>query len=241
MNLLRLLLWAGFFVGTALAGDRAFAGKEHPEYRTVFESANSELRTAASYLRTGNVDFAALALEEFTRVWNEFRDNTTTNSSQDAPDIKVISRVSDDAKMALNAIDAGETDKARTTLLSIRDQLWVMHRDRRLVFFEDCIWKTVRVALPLWGFRKAKPDLSETRQADAVTKSARQYLEALEDCESRAPSDVTSDDRFRRLIDNAKHSLMRVPEAVATQDGGLLYRLLIELRSIDRLLYFRFG
>jgi hypothetical protein len=46
---------------------------------------------------------------------------------------------------------------------------------------------------------------------------------------------------FRRLIDGAKASLEFIPKAIAARDADLLHRVLIELRSFDNLLDFRFG
>jgi hypothetical protein len=46
---------------------------------------------------------------------------------------------------------------------------------------------------------------------------------------------------FRRLVDGAKASLTLIPKAIATRDGDLLHRVLIELRSFDNLLAFRYG
>jgi hypothetical protein len=52
---------------------------------------------------------------------------------------------------------------------------------------------------------------------------------------------VCSEGEFRRLIDGAQQSLALIPKAVATRDADLLHRVLIELRSFDNLLAFRFG
>jgi len=46
---------------------------------------------------------------------------------------------------------------------------------------------------------------------------------------------------FRRLVDGAKASLLLIPKAIATRDADLLHRVLIELRSFDNLLAFRYG
>ena len=46
---------------------------------------------------------------------------------------------------------------------------------------------------------------------------------------------------FRRLVDGAKASLTLIPKAIATRDSDLLHRVLIELRSFDNLLAFRYG
>ena len=94
---------------------------------------------------------------------------------------------------------------------------------------------------PFWVYRHKKPDLGDPVQGKAVAKAARDYVGALRACDGMTPEKVKTDSRYRRIMDGAIKSLGRVPEAVETKDGGLLYRLLIELRSFDRLLYFRFG
>ena len=56
-----------------------------------------------------------------------------------------------------------------------------------------------------------------------------------------APSGIRNHAEFRRLIDGALASLGQFPKASETRDGDLLHRLLIELRSFDHLLAFRYG
>ena len=56
-----------------------------------------------------------------------------------------------------------------------------------------------------------------------------------------APAGIRDQAEFRRLIDGALASLAQVPKAVETRDRDLLHRLLIELRSFDHLLAFRYG
>jgi hypothetical protein len=63
----------------------------------------------------------------------------------------------------------------------------------------------------------------------------------LERCDGMAGDAVRNEPEFRRLVDGAKASLALIPQAVATRDGDLLHRVLIELRSFDNLLAFRFG
>ncbi len=43
------------------------------------------------------------------------------------------------------------------------------------------------------------------------------------------------------MIDGALASLGQIPKAAETRDADLLHRLLIELRSFDHLLAFRYG
>ena len=54
-------------------------------------------------------------------------------------------------------------------------------------------------------------------------------------------SELRKAPEFRRLVDGAKAGLALIPKAIATRDSDLLHRVLIELRSFDNLLAFRFG
>jgi hypothetical protein len=60
-------------------------------------------------------------------------------------------------------------------------------------------------------------------------------------CDGIAGESIRQMPEFRRLIDGAKASLELIPKAIATRDADLLHRVLIELRSFDNLLDFRFG
>ena len=56
-----------------------------------------------------------------------------------------------------------------------------------------------------------------------------------------AVTDIRTHPEFRRLVDGVAASLALMPKAIAERDGDLLHRLLIELRSFDNLLAFRYG
>src|SRR5437588_119200 len=60
-------------------------------------------------------------------------------------------------------------------------------------------------------------------------------------CDGMAPVTIRGHPEFRRLIDGAVASLAQVPQAAEARDRDLLHRLLIELRSFDHLLAFRYG
>ena len=56
-----------------------------------------------------------------------------------------------------------------------------------------------------------------------------------------APRSIRRHAEFRRLIDGALASLAQIPKAIEARDADLLHRLIIELRSFDNLLAFRYG
>ncbi|MCP5010255.1 MAG: hypothetical protein GY942_09775, partial [Aestuariibacter sp.] len=105
-------------------------------YLEWFKPANAHIRTAASYLRTGNIDFAALALEELIESgMNEGPDNALSKIS-----VSTIQTV----EKALAQIDANEPKSARQTLLDLRQMLFVAHRKNNVTVFDDCVWSLVQ-------------------------------------------------------------------------------------------------
>ena len=80
---------------------------------------------------------------------------------------------------------------------------------------------------------------SETRFGIANKASIYDYV--LDRCDGMADASLRKTPEFRRLIDGAKAGLALIPKAIATRDSDLLHRVLIELRSFDNLLAFRFG
>ncbi len=203
-------------------------------YLNWFKSANAQLRTAATYLRTGNMDFAALALEEIIsfKTPGELKPGKET----------IVSMTTVEVKAALKLIDENQPTKARSGLLKLREALFQQHKKQDIEVFDDCIWGLVKRGPALWYFRKNKPDLNDRQQSQKVAEAAKNYLDQLNKCDAGAPSELKVDKDYRRLITGARESLERLPlEAVAKKDGGLLFRFIIELRSFDRLLYFRYG
>ena len=75
---------------------------------------------------------------------------------------------------------------------------------------------------------------------ESVAAGSESYRATLQRCDGMAGG-IRDQAEFRRLIDGALASLAQVPKAVDTRDGDLLHRLLIELRSFDHLLAFRYG
>ena len=203
-------------------------------YLGWFKPANAHLRTAISYLRTGNTDFAALALEDLIAA--------------KAPDVtdKVLQNALKStvkkAQTALDQIDNNEPDNARAMLLTMRADIFARHQKSNIKVFDDCIWTLVQKGPTLWYYRKKKADLNNDGERQSVAKAAADYLAQLNLCDSQATPQIKADESYKRIVNGARQSLHRIPtEALANKDGGQLYRFIIELRSFDRLLYFRFG
>ena len=196
----------------------------------------SHHRVAVGYLRTGNVDLASLEIEGLREAWAKvstlprpaaFADTqrytstmlqiaaglvgTTLVINLGRPDVARES-LETDAQVALRA--AAREPRHRARRLRARRQ----HRDGRAV--------------------RAR---TQDRTARAPPRAPNPTAATLQRCDGMAPRAIHDHAEFRRLIDGARASLAQIPKAAETRDADLLHRLLIELRSFDNLLAFRYG
>ena len=213
-----------FMTMTSLFTLQATASQD--QWLQWFRASNPHLRTAIVYLRTGNTDLAALALEDLLKV-------KPVNDKAEQAVRK--------AGKALEAIDADEAEKARKTLLQIRSALFRYNRSRGLDLMEDCVWDLRAAGPALWRYKKNPPDFSDKSQTGPLTRAAAKYQALLEKCDALASPEQKATDIYRRLFGGALKSVRRFADSVRTSDAGLLFRLIIELRSFDRLIYFHYG
>ena len=168
------------------------------EFNAAVEEVSAHNRVAIGYLRTENVDFAALEIDRMRNAWVTFTERFAGNR----PDVFEGNPHYNNLFTVVNArlvgvdlmLKTGRFDAARNGLNAIRKEFYDLRKASGVVVLADC-----------------------------VRDSVRQMPE------------------FRRLIDGTKASLELIPKAIATRDADLLHRVLIELRSFDNLLNFRFG
>ena len=130
-------------------------------------------------------------------------------------------------------LNLGRTDVARETLDAIRKSLSDLRRRNGVTVLADCILDA-NVSMDALFAHDKNPDW------DSVAAGTESYHATLHRCEGMAGR-IRDQAEFRRVIDGAFASLAQVPKAVETRDRDLLHRLLIELRSFDHLLAFRYG
>jgi hypothetical protein len=211
-------------------------------YRAKTEAALAHLRAAWSYARTANGDLAGIEADAFLTAWDEVE--RTVPSARAGDEAKMAALVDKVRKLgtdALDRIDSGRLAEAKASLAQARGAIREFQRDAGIETFADCIWDANRAGDALWIHIPDRPDLRKAGTGTRVGDAARAYSAALTRCNETAPPDVAGQEEFRRLMDGALASLVVVGQAVAAGDGGLLHRYLIEIISIDRLLYFRYG
>jgi hypothetical protein len=131
-------------------------------------------------------------------------------------------------------LNLGRPDVAREQLGTIRAALSRLRRENDVAVLADCVLDANTAMDALFAHDK-EPDW------ESVSAGAESYRATLRRCDGMAPVDIRGHPEFRRLIDGALASLTQVPAAVEGRDRDLLHRLLIELRSFDHLLAFRYG
>lgn len=209
------------------------------DFNAAVETASAHNRVAIGYLRTGNTDLAALEVDRLREAWGRvsahkrpevFKDGTLYVTVMTDIATRLIS-----ADMMLNM---GKPDVARQALIGIRDNLYNLRKSAGIVVLADCVRDANAEMDALMVFNDRALDLGKSA-ADLAAK-AKQYDATLARCDGIA-GPAKSEPEFRRLVDGAKASLALIPKAIETRDVGLVHRVLIELRSFDNLLAFRFG
>ncbi|MGA7387287.1 MAG: hypothetical protein WBW99_05065 [Pseudolabrys sp.] len=242
-----MLLWVArvAFLIIALLGGNSARADDLADFNAAVEAASAHNRVAIGYLRTGNIDLASLEIDRLRDAWDRF----TERFSGKRPDAfannplygKLFTGVSARLVGADLMLRTGRLDAARDSLNAIRGDLYNLRKASGVVVLADCVRDANMTmdALMVYNDRALNWDDSEIRSG--VAKKVSSYGAELDRCDGIANEAVRMAPEFRRLVDGAKASLALIPKAIAARDSDLLHRVLIELRSFDNLLSFRFG
>ncbi len=224
--------------GPTLAGDVA-------DFNAAVEEAAAHNRVAIGYLRTGSIDLASLEIDRLRAAWERLNERFAGKRPEifDGNGYYVVA-MTDIATRLITAdlmLNTGRTEVTQQALLAIRNDLYKLRKSASIVVLADCVYDANSAMDTLMGFNKHNLDWNNVETRSDIASDASIYGATLDRCDGIADDKVRKNPEFRRLIDGAKASLALVPKAVATRDGDLLHRILIELRSFDNLLAFRFG
>jgi hypothetical protein len=216
------------FATSARAGDL-------DDFNTAVEAAMSHQRVAAGYLRTGNIDLAALEIEGMREAWAKVSTLPRPAAFQNqARYTEILLGTAAELIGTTLVLNMGRADVAADSLDKIRKSLSALRRDNNVTVLADCVLDA-NVSMDALFALDGKADW------ESLSAGAESYRGTLQRCDGMASARIRRDGEFRRLIDGALASLAQVPKAVETKDADLTHRLLIELRSFDNLLAFRFG
>jgi hypothetical protein len=226
--LLLLMALAAAAIAPARAGDL-------DDFNTAVEAAMSHHRVAAGYLRTGNIDLAALELEALREAWARVSSLPRPAAFQSQERYTAVMLETAAALIGTTLVlNMGRADVAAESLDKIRKSLSELRRENNVTQLADCVLDA-NVSMDALFALDGKQDW------ESVSAGAESHRATLQRCDGMATDRVRRNGEFRRLIDGALASLAQMPKAIETRDADLLHRLLIELRSFDNLLAFRFG
>ena len=233
-------------LGLALfaAANAAEAG-DLTDFNAAMEQAQSHNRVAIGYLRTGNVDLASLEIDRLREAWGALAQRFAGRRPDAFDGIARYGTLWTGVSARLVAADlmlkTGRPDAARQSLDAIRGDLYDLRKAAGVVVLADCVRDANTALDTLMVYNDSALDWTKLETRFSIASKASIYGYLLDRCDGMAGDAVRRAPEFRRLVDGAKASLALVPKAIATRDSDLLHRVLIELRSFDNLLAFRFG
>lgn len=215
------------------------------EFNAAVEEVSAHNRIAIGYLRTENVDLASLEIDRMRNAWVTFTERFAGNR----PDAFERNPHYGNLFTAVNArlvgvdlmLKTGRLEAARSGLNAIRKDFYELRKTSGVVVLADCVRDANAAMDQLMVYNDRAIDWSKPGIESAVARIASTYGAVLDQCDGIASESIRRSPEFRRLIDGAKASLTLIPKAITARDGDLLHRVLIELRSFDNLLDFRFG
>jgi hypothetical protein len=229
----------GLLVATsARAGDLA-------DFNAALETAAGHNRVAIGYLRTGNADLAGLELDRLRDAWGRIAERFAGKRPDAFDGNPLYGNVMLGVKVRLVGADimlkSGRLDAAREALNAVRGDLYDLRKASGIVVLADCIRDANQAMDALMVYNDRALDLTKPDTAVGIAGKAAVYDYILARCDRMAADAIRQAPEFRRLVDGAQASLKLIPQAIATRDNNLLHRVLIELRSFDNLLAFRYG
>ena len=216
-------------------------GELSPDLRSLIEHFQAHRRVALGYLRTQNGDLGAFEIERLRDGLIADRDRMAPAAPIDVALMIAIARTEALVAGSLKAIDDGNIERSRELLEEAGKPIDSWRRANDIRMFSDCVAEIAIAYNSLDGFRRSAPDLTDAGAGERVIAAADRVIAALDRCEPDATETMRKEPEFRRLFDGMRASLRQVREAVGARDADLLYRLLIEQRSFEELLSFRFG
>lgn len=232
-----ILALAGALLITRAAAD------DRPDFSRKAEPVMAGIRSAASYVRTGNVALAQTELDDAMRAWKklqaDFADSVPTGYVA-AGFRSFLASGGDRLAAAAKAADDGDTARAASELLGLRQSLYDLRHASGLFDLADCVFELAPAMEALRMAASHFTDAKDAAPADTIGTAA-VFRDRLQRCNGWAPASISTEPEFRRLVDGAIASSGEIGHAAQAGNAALVHRYLIELQSFERLLAFRFG
>jgi len=202
-------------------------------------------RTAVSYLRTGNAGLASLDLAEASDEWDAIsasaKNETPTAYAKDPALKETLDEVSLLLRKTLALAESGEAKQAYKTILPVRGLIYDLRQRNGQRVYADCITDMNAVMDEMYIYRHNPPDFNNADVLSHTSKVQTQYRKVLEECITMAPASYSENPEFIRLTQGTKQSTEIMAEAIKAKNAASYISILRELRSFDRIIFFKFG
>lgn len=237
-------LLCGFFAAFTF-----FAVPSAIAYADAFEDGVADtyaaFRTATSYLRTGNAGLASLDLAEASDEWDALSASAQTDPpaayTRDPKFKNTLKEVSRLLSETLALAEAGESKQAYQTVLPVRDLIYDLRQRNGQRVYADCITDLNAVMDEMYIYRHDPPDFTKPDVHSHSAKVQKKYKKVLDECIGMAPASYSDNPEFVRLMESTKQSTEAMAEAISAKNTASYISILRELRSFDRIIFFRFG
>jgi hypothetical protein len=224
----------------------AAGASELSAFNSAVADAYGHYRQASFYLRrSASPDVAALELESFIEKWQavveRFADAPPDAFADDPQWGGTLKEIASRAGTALAALDSGDAEAAGETLAPVRGLLGDLRRRNGVTTYSDLIDALSAEMRVFLKYRRNPPDFSDRGQVDAMLRQAAVVGYLFDRCEARAPEELLANAEFKRQIDGARESMVKVWKAAETGNPRLLGVGIGELRSFERIMFLRFG
>jgi hypothetical protein len=229
-----LLCWPGL----ASAGELG-------AFNDAVAAAYAHYRGAVFYARTGNLGVGAVELEQMAAKWRAVLDRFAAappDAFADDPAWgETLRRVGRRIADAGAAARRGDADATRAALAPIRPELAGLRRRNNVVVFSDCVDELQAAVDAIWSYRREPPDFTSAEALDRFKARLGVVAYMFRRCHARAPAAAAKSAEFNRLFESARDTLSRLRRALNDGDSKGLINTLRELRSLDQMLFLRFG
>lgn len=241
-NSLSLLLLAAALVSTPCAQATADTLQDFIEAK---QDTYRYYRSAWFYLRTGNVDLAALELSFFMRGWDEIQSRFSEAPPGPFADDPLwregLAEIGAMAVDGMTALESADVEVAKASLKDIPRVMADIRERNGVVTFSDAVDALTRAMESLWQYRSEPPNFNDQATVTNLGDGVARLRAAFDRLRDEAPDEVAFDDQFMRLVNDSNAALDRLQDAVESRDQIALVNALRELRSFERLLWLNFG
>jgi len=233
-----------FVLILTVAPDRPAAG-ETGDFNAAVADAYGHYRQAVFFLRTKNPGVAALEISMMAEKWNALADRHAGSPPDaydgDAEFQGIMRAVAEQLAKAASAAEVMEVETASEAMKPVRTMIAGLRRRSGIVTFSDCVDAINASMDRLWPYRHNPPDFENPEAVDALRQELGISLYLYKKCYEEAPQAYREDEEFQRLFENGIDSFTRIWEPVRDKNAVGVINFLRELRSLDKMIFLRFG